>query len=80
MPAWRSRAEDLSRRSHELLSFLVDVLKVDPQPSRLDARATYHDSCAGLREMGVNFVRASSRRERIKSAKVGPIMCERRDQ
>ncbi len=33
-PAWRARAEDLSRRSHELLSFLVDVLKVD----RVDAR------------------------------------------
>jgi L-lactate dehydrogenase complex protein LldE len=52
-PAWRSRAEDLSRRSHELLSFLVDVLKVDAVAARLDARATYHDSCAGLREMGV---------------------------
>jgi L-lactate dehydrogenase complex protein LldE len=52
-PAWRSRAEDLSRRSHELLSFLVDVLKVDPRPTRMDARATYHDSCAGLREMGI---------------------------
>jgi L-lactate dehydrogenase complex protein LldE len=52
-PAWRSRAEDLSRRSHELLSFLVDVLKVDPKPTQLHARATYHDSCAGLREMGV---------------------------
>lgn len=52
-PAWRSRAEDLSRRSHELLSFLVDVLKVAPQPARLDGLATYHDSCAGLREMGV---------------------------
>lgn len=52
-PAWRSRAEDLSRRSHELLSFLVDVLKVDLQPAQLHARATYHDSCAGLREMGV---------------------------
>jgi L-lactate dehydrogenase complex protein LldE len=52
-PAWRSRAEDLSRRSHELLSFLVDVLKVSPQTARLDGRATYHDSCAGLRELGV---------------------------
>ena len=28
-PAWRARAEDLARRSHELLSFLVDVLKVE---------------------------------------------------
>ena len=28
-PAWRERAERLARRSHELLSFLVDVLKVE---------------------------------------------------
>jgi L-lactate dehydrogenase complex protein LldE len=52
-PAWRVRAEDLSRRSHELLSFLVDVLKVDRVDARFDGRVTYHDSCAGLREMGV---------------------------
>lgn len=52
-PDWRRRAEDLSRRSHELLSFLVDVLKVDTVAARYDGRVTYHDSCAGLREMGV---------------------------
>jgi L-lactate dehydrogenase complex protein LldE len=52
-PAWRARAEALSVRSHELLSFLVDVLHVQGVQARLDARATYHDSCAGLREMGV---------------------------
>ncbi len=51
--AWRARAEDLSRRSHELLSFLVDVLHVDGVQARYDGSATYHDSCAGLREMGV---------------------------
>jgi L-lactate dehydrogenase complex protein LldE len=52
-PAWRARAEELSRRSHELLSFLVDGLKVDRVDARFDGRVTYHDSCAGLREMGV---------------------------
>ena len=52
-PVWRARAEDLSRRSHELLSFLVDVLKFDAVAARFDGRVTYHDSCAGLREMGV---------------------------
>jgi len=52
-PAWRARAEDLSRRSFELLSFLVDVLKVDRVDARYDGKVTYHDSCAGLREMGV---------------------------
>lgn len=52
-PAWRARAEDLSRRSHELMSFLVDVLKVQVVHARYDGPVTYHDSCAGLREMGV---------------------------
>jgi L-lactate dehydrogenase complex protein LldE len=50
---WRARAEDLSRRSHELLGFLVDVLKVERVDARYDGKVTYHDSCAGLREMGV---------------------------
>ena len=51
--AWRARAEDLSRRSHELFSFLVDVLKLDHVDARYDGKVTYHDSCAGLRELGV---------------------------
>lgn len=52
-PAWRARAEDLSHRSHELMSFLVDVLKQQTVDAQYDGRVTYHDSCAGLREMGV---------------------------
>jgi L-lactate dehydrogenase complex protein LldE len=52
-PAWAARAESLARRSHELLSFLVDVLGVDGVQARYDGQVTYHDSCAGLREMGV---------------------------
>lgn len=52
-PAWAARAENLARRSHELLSFLVDVLKVDRVEARHDATVTYHDSCAGLRELGI---------------------------
>jgi len=52
-PAWRTRAEDLARRSHELLSFLVDVLKVERVQAQFAGKVTYHDSCAGLREMGV---------------------------
>lgn len=52
-PAWRARAESLASRSHELLSFLVDVLKVTHVDVRHDGTVTYHDSCAGLRELGV---------------------------
>jgi L-lactate dehydrogenase complex protein LldE len=54
-PAWASRAQDLARRSHELLSFLVDVMKLDHVDARYDGKVTYHDSCAGLREMGVRL-------------------------
>ncbi len=37
----------------ELVSFLTDVLKVEKVDAALDARVTYHDSCAGLRELGI---------------------------
>ena len=52
-PDWRKRAEDLAGRSHELLSFLVDVLKVTAISAKLDGVATYHDSCSGLRSLNV---------------------------
>ena len=51
--AWKSRAERLAARTWELTQFLVDVLKVDFVPGRFDGTVAYHDSCAGLREMGV---------------------------
>ena len=52
-PAWGERAAALAARSYELLSFLSDVLKVPPPEASFPARATYHDSCSGLRELGV---------------------------
>ena len=53
-PEWRARAEELAGRCHELVSFLVDVMGVRAvEGARLAARATYHDSCSGLREMKV---------------------------
>ena len=51
--SWRARAEHLAQRSHELLSFLVDVMKIDGVDAHYEGKVTYHDSCAGLREMGV---------------------------
>jgi L-lactate dehydrogenase complex protein LldE len=51
--ALRRRAEALATRSHELVSFLVDVLGVDKVTARFDGQVTYHDSCSGLRELGV---------------------------
>lgn len=51
--AWASRARALAQRTHELVSFLTDVRGVTRVDARLAARATYHDSCSGLRELGI---------------------------
>ncbi len=51
--AWRERARQLAERTHELISFLVDVRGLQSVTARLSAHATYHDSCSGLRELGV---------------------------
>ncbi len=37
----------------ELVSFLVDVLEVTKVSARYDGEVAYHDSCSGLRELGV---------------------------
>jgi L-lactate dehydrogenase complex protein LldE len=51
--AMQARAKALADRTWELTRFLVEVLKVERVPGRFDGTVTYHDSCAGLREMGV---------------------------
>ncbi len=53
-PGWAERARRLAARTHEIMSFLVDVLGYTPEGLRLEASATYHDSCAGLRELGIH--------------------------
>ncbi len=52
-PRMKARAENLAGRSHELVSFLVDALGVQSVTARYDGAVTYHDSCSGLRELGV---------------------------
>jgi L-lactate dehydrogenase complex protein LldE len=52
-PEWSKRARELASKTHELLSFLTDVCRWTPRGIRLEATYTYHDSCSGLREMGV---------------------------
>ncbi len=52
-PAMKARAQDLASRSYELMSFLVDVLGVAKVAARYVGAVTYHDSCSGLRELGV---------------------------
>jgi hypothetical protein len=52
-PALAARAQALAARTFELTDFLVNVLKLESVPGRFEGTVTYHDSCAGLREMGV---------------------------
>ena len=52
-PALRERATALAERCHELVSFLVDVMGLQTVAASHEATATYHDSCSGLRELGV---------------------------
>lgn len=53
-PDWRPRAQALAAKSFELMSFLHDELGVTATTGgRLDATVTYHDSCSGLRGLGI---------------------------
>jgi len=52
-PHYRGKSEALAAKTHELVSFLVDVLGVESVKARYDGVVTYHDSCSGLRELGV---------------------------
>ena len=52
-PDLAHRAERFAEKTHELISFLVDVMGVDKVNARYEGTVAYHDSCAGLRELGV---------------------------
>lgn len=52
-PEWGPRAQALAAKTWEILSFLDEVMRWKPQATTLPARATYHDSCSGLRELGI---------------------------
>ncbi len=46
-------AKALAGRTHEIVSFLADVLGVEGVGATWQGTATYHDSCSGLRSLGV---------------------------
>ena len=52
-PKYRNRAIELASRTRELVSLLVNDIGYRVPARRLNVRATYHDSCAGLRELGI---------------------------
>ena len=45
-----NQVKDLSKRIYEFTEFLTDVLHIENYGAVLNAKATYHDSCAALRE------------------------------
>jgi len=53
-PEWLRRVDALCARTYELMSFLVDVMKVERVDVIYDGTVTYHDSCSGLRELGIS--------------------------
>ncbi len=52
-PYYRGRAEALAAKTHELISFLTDVMGMAAVKAHYDGIVTYHDSCSGLRELGI---------------------------
>jgi L-lactate dehydrogenase complex protein LldE len=45
-----NEVKDLGKRIFEFSEFMLDVLKIEDVGAELHGKATYHDSCAGLRE------------------------------
>lgn len=52
-PKWCARADDLAARSYELVSFLKDIRAIHLAGVSYTGKAAYHDSCSGLRTLGV---------------------------
>jgi L-lactate dehydrogenase complex protein LldE len=52
-PNLKARAAALAAKTWELVSFLADVRGMEVVQAAHAGTATYHDSCAGLRELGV---------------------------
>ncbi|WP_412481096.1 (Fe-S)-binding protein [Azonexus sp. IMCC34839] len=51
--AWGGRAKALAARTYELTTFLAEVAKLEQAPGHFEGSVTYHDSCKGLRALGI---------------------------
>ncbi|WP_062731564.1 (Fe-S)-binding protein [Sphingobium abikonense] len=72
---WLPRAQAVAAKTHEVMAYLDDVLGWKPDGVSLDATATYHDSCSGLRELGI---KAQPRRllKAVDGLKLAPLAGE----
>jgi L-lactate dehydrogenase complex protein LldE len=50
---WGPRARAVAEKTFEIMAYLDEVRGWRPDNVSLDATATYHDSCSGLRELGI---------------------------
>ncbi|MDR4308482.1 (Fe-S)-binding protein [Chelatococcus sambhunathii] len=73
-PDLARRAEAFSEKVYELVSFLVDVRGVSAVKARFDGAVTYHDSCAGLRELGIK-----TQPRKLLDSVEGLTVCEMKD-
>jgi L-lactate dehydrogenase complex protein LldE len=53
-PGYAQRAEAVAGRTYEIMDYLHTIRGFRPTGRTLRATATYHDSCAGLRELGIH--------------------------
>ena len=52
-PNLARKAREFAAKTYELVSFLTDVMGVESVDAQFGRKVTYHDSCAGLREMQI---------------------------
>lgn len=52
-PHWGPRARALAERTYELSQFLAEYLPALAPPGDFCGTVTYHDSCKGLRQLGI---------------------------
>lgn len=52
-PAMRARAEAVAGRTWELVAFLTEVRGLERVDAAYEGTVAYHDSCSGLRELGI---------------------------
>jgi L-lactate dehydrogenase complex protein LldE len=52
-PELLAAAQELAARTYELISFLTEMRGIDSTPASYGQTVTYHDSCSGLRELGI---------------------------
>jgi L-lactate dehydrogenase complex protein LldE len=52
-PELAAQVEAIAHKTFELTDFLVNVARIESVPGQFSGSVTYHDSCSGLRELGV---------------------------